>query len=772
MGLSTILTASLLALRLFSAPTLAAPAPVAEEKALAAAATSWWLPNIARQGTVPYSGASGYPIYRNVQDYGARGDGVTDDTVAINNAMSAGNRCGSGCDSQTTTPALVYFPPGTYVVSSPIILYYYTHMIGDATNLPTLKASNNFAGIAVIDSNPGWHNPTNNFFRQVRNFKIDVTAQPISTGTGIHWQVAQATSIQNVQFIMSTDPTTNNKQQGIWMEDGSGGFLNDLTFTGGALGMWVGNQQFTSRNLVFNGCQTAIYMNWNWLWSFHGLTINNANVGIDMSSGGTNQAVGSILLADSKITNTKVGVLTAYSINQSGSSGTLILDNVDTTQNTPIAVQSSLNGATILAGNANIASWTQGRAYTNSSGQAVQGTRAAVSKPAALTVGGKVFTRSRPQYESVPASSFVSVKSAGAKGDGTTDDTAAIQAVFNSVTSSQIVYFDHGAYVVTDTIKVPKNIKIVGEVWPLIMVGGTKFKDQNNPQPVWQVGQPGDVGSVEIQDIMFETLGPQPGAIIVQWNVAGASQGSVGLWDVHWRIGGTAGTQLQSDRCVKTPTVATTPNPSCFGAFMLLHVTSSASIYMENAWLWVSDHELDLADHNQINIYNGRGLLIESTKGVWLWGTASEHSVLYNYALNNAQNVYGNILQTETAYMQGNPDARVPFTYNARYADPDWSRCTTSTCARTWGIRAVNSSNTLIYGAGMYSFFNNYDSTVCTNANNCQDNMIDIQNSQVKLFGISTKASVSIVNLNGQQAVFDRDNRATYCGTIASFETS
>ena len=46
------------------------------------------------------------------------------------------------------------------------------------------------------------------------------------------------------------------------MENGSGGFMSDLTFNGGKFGMWVGNQQFLSRNLVFNDCDTAIYMNW------------------------------------------------------------------------------------------------------------------------------------------------------------------------------------------------------------------------------------------------------------------------------------------------------------------------------------------------------------------------------------------------------------------------------------------------------------------------------------------------------------------------------
>jgi len=83
-------------------------------------ASSYWVANIQRQGTVAF-GASGYQVFRNVMDFGAKGDGVTDDTAAINSAISSGTRCGQGCDSSTTQPALVYFPPGTYLVSSPII---------------------------------------------------------------------------------------------------------------------------------------------------------------------------------------------------------------------------------------------------------------------------------------------------------------------------------------------------------------------------------------------------------------------------------------------------------------------------------------------------------------------------------------------------------------------------------------------------------------------------------------------------------------------------
>jgi hypothetical protein len=60
---------------------------------------------------------------------------------------------------------------------------------------------------------------------------------------------------------------------------------------------------------------------------------------------------------------------------------------------------------------------------------------------------------------------------------------------------------------------------------------------------------------------------------------------------------------------IKNPNVISNANSNCEGTFLLLHVTSTADIYLENAWFWVTDHELDQPDHNQI-IYNGRGVLI------------------------------------------------------------------------------------------------------------------------------------------------------------------
>ena len=223
-------------------------------------------------------------------------------------------------------------------------MYYYTQLVGDAVTLPTIKAGANFdssQGNWMLDSDPyipggngaNWYTNQNNFFRHVRNFVLDTSTQPpTSTIACIHWQVAQATSLQNIVFNMVQDST----HQGIFMDNGSGGFMADLVFNYGGIGAFLGNQQFTTRNLTFNNCKTAIYMNWNWLWTFKSVSINNCGIGLDMSAldqnNFANQTVGSIVLMDTKIVGTPVGIKTSFnSTSLYKTAGTLVLQNVDCT---------------------------------------------------------------------------------------------------------------------------------------------------------------------------------------------------------------------------------------------------------------------------------------------------------------------------------------------------------------------------------------------------------------------------------------------------------
>lgn len=106
-----------------------------------------------QHGDSPFN-PSDYQVYRNVKDFGCVGDGVIDDTACINAAISSGGRCGEFCGSATITPALIYFPSGRYLISSPIIMYYFSQLVGNANDPPVLVAGPTFQGMAVIDSNP------------------------------------------------------------------------------------------------------------------------------------------------------------------------------------------------------------------------------------------------------------------------------------------------------------------------------------------------------------------------------------------------------------------------------------------------------------------------------------------------------------------------------------------------------------------------------------------------------------------------------------------
>ena len=51
-----------------------------------------------------------------------------------------------------------------------------------------------------------------------------------------------------------------------------------------------------------------------------------------------------------------------------------------------------------------------------------------------------------------------------------------------------------------------------------------------DPTVMIKVGNEGDLGNVEIQDVLFTTVGATQGAVLVEWNARQGAQGTVAMW--------------------------------------------------------------------------------------------------------------------------------------------------------------------------------------------------------------------------------------------------
>jgi len=85
----------------------------------------------------------------NVRDFGALGDGTTDDTAAINRAIQQIYLTGIS-ETQPLARRTIYFPGGTYKTTTPILIPPYARLVGDGINSAIIKQTNPNQSVAKI----------------------------------------------------------------------------------------------------------------------------------------------------------------------------------------------------------------------------------------------------------------------------------------------------------------------------------------------------------------------------------------------------------------------------------------------------------------------------------------------------------------------------------------------------------------------------------------------------------------------------------------------
>ncbi len=315
-----------------------AAAPVAVERR---APTTYWYEQIKHNGYSPFiANGKNWTVYRNVKDpqFGAVGDGVADDTAAIQKALNFGNgtvdRAGFHFGT-TGQPAVVYIPAGTYRITAPIQSYVFNIIMGDPINPPVLQASADFSDPFLWYAKDPNLDSTINFYIGMKNLVLDSTKVPAAQNiTLLDWSVSQAVQLTNVLFNMGGAGHTGLSMP----EGGSPLMMNDLEFRGGAVGIRMNEQQYHFKGLTFkskfflssaertrSNCDAdmGIGLKLDKLFegTGQGLRFESCQVGVDTSNNNT----GFFALIDSSATNTNILFNASNSPNAQGS---IILENV------------------------------------------------------------------------------------------------------------------------------------------------------------------------------------------------------------------------------------------------------------------------------------------------------------------------------------------------------------------------------------------------------------------------------------------------------------
>ncbi len=372
----------------------------------------------------------------NVKDFGAKGDGVTDDTAAIQAALNAfpnGRR-------------IIYLPNGTYLVSNTLSWSAGTGIGDDYKNTILQGQSESGAIIKLKDNAPGFTNvnapksviftgpaPAQRFGNSIRNLTVDTGAGNLGA-IGVQFNASNQGSIRNVTIRSGDGQGVNGLDMNFTDEIGPL-LVKDVTVNGFQYGIRTGftvNSQ-TLENITLNNQSVYGLYNTGQVINIRGLTSNNAVTGI-YNAGGRVTVLDSSFNGIGESAATRPAIINDFQLD-------LVVRNI-TTSGYQSAIQSA---GTTLAG-PSVSEFISG------------GVISQFSSPM-RTLNLPIQETPDVPWDDPVTTPWANVVSFGAIPNDGLDDTAAIQAAIDS--GSTTVYFPVGTYNIQNTILVRNNVRRV-----------------------------------------------------------------------------------------------------------------------------------------------------------------------------------------------------------------------------------------------------------------------------------------------------------------------
>lgn len=379
----------------------------------------------------------------NVKTFGAKGDGRSDDTQAIQKAIENGNR-------------FIYLPNGTYLVCDTLKIsqsrkrYFFE---GETRNGSVIKLKDNCPGFGDRNQPKAVINTEGTPGQAFQNSVFDLT---VDVGSGNPGAIAikflnnNQGTIRNVTLKSSDPDKKGSTGIDLTLPWPGPGIIKDVQIIGFDYGIKIG---FPEYSMVFEN-----------------VTLENQKVGGIYNSANllsirnliSNNSVPVIRSADSR----SLVVLIDGNF-QGGASSSSAIENQDgviyARNLTTTGYQSAIkNGAAIVPGNT-VKEYVSQNIYS-----------LFPSSQKSLNLPIKEI----PTINEDSSNNWVSVTKYGANGEDENDDTIAIQKAVDSGKST--IYFPKGKYYISDTIRIRGKVKRVTGLGSTIAVK-EKFSQQNKP---------------------------------------------------------------------------------------------------------------------------------------------------------------------------------------------------------------------------------------------------------------------------------------------------